>query len=224
MFRPTIIASAGLAAIALLSGCDGGTTDQSAPSTLPTPLSSAVLTQVTATLTTPATGLPGTTTVPARLTTTGQDCHPSATVIHDAAATLAPVQTSYGSTWKWALPDAGTAPDANDICAPLSAALVTIQGATASSPMQALLFHNGTYVGPATPKWNAFISVDKSRTTPDTVGLRYKIPGKCDACSEGATYYCVQFHWDGQQVITIGKPPEINADSTTPGTQPCAAE
>ncbi|MFI1918462.1 LppP/LprE family lipoprotein [Nocardia sp. NPDC020380] len=223
MFRPTIIASAGLAAIALISGCDGGSTNQSAPSTLPTALSSTVLTQVTATLAAPATGVPGTTTVPARRTTTGQDCHPSATVIHDAAATLAPVQNSPGSTWQWGLPPSGAAPDANTICSPLSAALVTIQGATASSPMQALLFHNGTYVGPATPEWNAFISVDKSRTTADTVGLRYMIPGTCDACSDG-TFYCVQFHWDGQQVITIGKPPEIVNGTSTPGTQRCSAD
>src|SRR5271166_4430788 len=45
-----------------------------------------------------------------------------------------------------------------DPCATLSVALITVQGATRSSPEQALLFHGGNYVGTATPKASVLVS------------------------------------------------------------------
>lgn len=146
-------------------------------------------------------------------------CNPDPAVIRNAAATLSPV-TLGTATWQWSTPPSGAQPTVNEICAPLSAYLLTIHGATASSPMQVLLFHQGNYVGTAEQNWNSFISADPSRTTPDTVGLKYMIPGSCDACSDG-TFYCAQFHWDGKAVQEIGKPPETSAGNETPGSTKC---
>ncbi len=93
-----------------------------------------------------------------------------------------------------------------DPCATLSTAIVTIQGATGSSPNQALMFHRGTYLGTATSKAYGFTALDQPATTDDTVGLSYKTPGSCNACADG-TYTHVQFHWDGTHVVMIGHPP-----------------
>lgn len=59
-------------------------------------------------------------------------------------------------------------------CATLSTALITIQAATRSSPEQALLFHDGNYVGTATSKAYGLVSLNSARTTDDTVVLDYK--------------------------------------------------
>ncbi|MFI6172798.1 LppP/LprE family lipoprotein [Nocardia sp. NPDC051052] len=94
-----------------------------------------------------------------------------------------------------------------DPCATLSTVIVTVEGATGSSPNQALLFHKGVYLGTATPEAHGFTSLDVDRTTDDTVGLAYKTPGSCNACPDG-TVTRVQFHWEGQQVRMIGTPPK----------------
>ncbi|MEU6583729.1 LppP/LprE family lipoprotein [Nocardia sp. NPDC046763] len=108
----------------------------------------------------------------------------------------------------------------NDICSTLSAYLITIEGATAGSPMQVLLFHRGSYIGTADPRWNSFISPDPNHTTDDSVGLRYMIPRSCNACPDG-TFYCVQFHWDGSKVQMAGRPPEVSGTTVTPGSTKC---
>jgi hypothetical protein len=71
-----------------------------------------------------------------------------------------------------------------DPCATLSTALVTIKHATGSSPNQALLFHYGVYLGTATWYPYAFTSLDKQKTTNDTIVLDYK-DGRdvCTACA-----------------------------------------
>ncbi|MFC9438662.1 LppP/LprE family lipoprotein [Nocardia sp. NPDC057030] len=94
-----------------------------------------------------------------------------------------------------------------DPCATLSTVIVTVQGATGSSPNQALLFHRGSYLGTATPEAHGFTSLDVDRTTDDTVGLAYKTPGSCNACPDG-TVTRVQFHWEGQKVRMVGTPPK----------------
>lgn len=94
-----------------------------------------------------------------------------------------------------------------DPCATLSTVIIAVQGATGSSPNQALLFHQGAYLGTATPEAHGFTSLDVDRTTDDTVGLAYKTPGSCNACPDG-TVTRVQFHWEGQKVRMIGTPPQ----------------
>lgn len=94
-----------------------------------------------------------------------------------------------------------------DPCATLSTAIVTIQGATGSSPDQALMFHKGRYLGTATSKAYGFTALAAAASTDDTVVLSYKTPGSCNACPDG-TYTQVQFHWDGTHVVMIGHPPQ----------------
>ncbi|WP_308166764.1 LppP/LprE family lipoprotein [Nocardia albiluteola] len=91
-------------------------------------------------------------------------------------------------------------------CATLSTAIITIQGATGSSPNQALMFHKGTYLGTATSRAYGFTSLDTATTTDDTVVLDYKTPGSCNACADGTVSH-VQFHWDGTHVVMTGKLP-----------------
>ncbi|MGW4247044.1 LppP/LprE family lipoprotein [Nocardia sp. NPDC004722] len=154
-------------------------------------------------------------------TNVDKPCPADPAVIRNAAASLAPIQVmSSGPPWKWSLPVVGAKPDVNDICSTLSAALITVEGASLSSPMQVLLFHRGQYIGTAQPNSNIFINADPTRSTDDTVGLRYKIPGTCNACSD-ATYYCAQFHWDGSKVQTIGRPPDITGYKHELGSNPC---
>jgi hypothetical protein len=89
-----------------------------------------------------------------------------------------------------------------DPCATLSTALVTIQGATGSSPEHALLFHNGEYVGTATPAPYPFTSLNKDETTDDTVVLNYK-DGRsvCTACP--GPVYEVHYQWQGDRAAML---------------------
>jgi serine/threonine-protein kinase len=93
-----------------------------------------------------------------------------------------------------------------DSCASLSAVYITIAEGTGSTPAQVLLFHKGSYVGPATPKPHSFTSIDPSLTTDDTIALKYGIPGSCNACAD-MTFTIVRFHWTGDHVEMIGTPP-----------------
>lgn len=61
-----------------------------------------------------------------------------------------------------------------DACADLSTILVTVQGGTGSSPMQALMFHRGTYLGAGTLQAYGFTTIDTAQSTTDTVMLRYR--------------------------------------------------
>ncbi|WP_024805089.1 LppP/LprE family lipoprotein [Nocardia sp. BMG51109] len=93
-----------------------------------------------------------------------------------------------------------------DPCATLSTAIVTIEGATGSSPEHALLFHQGRYVGTATPEAHGFTTLAAEATTDGTVVLGYKTPGSCNACPD-AGHTQVGFHWDGRRVVMQGTPP-----------------
>jgi hypothetical protein len=94
-----------------------------------------------------------------------------------------------------------------DPCVTLSAVIITVEGATGSSPNQVLLFHKGEFVGTGTRESLGLTSLDPVHTADDTVGVIYKTPGRCNACPDG-TVTSVQFHWDGKQVQTIGTPPK----------------
>lgn len=119
-----------------------------------------------------------------------------------AAARRQPIEPQTHTAWDT---DPKTFEGNFNPCATLSTAIITIQGATGSSPNQALMFHKGTYLGTATSKAYGFTSLDPA-TTDDTVVLSYKVPGSCNACADG-TFYHVQFHWDGTHVVMTGKPP-----------------
>ena len=91
-------------------------------------------------------------------------------------------------------------------CATLSTALVTVDGATGSSPVTALMFHYGDYLGTATSEAHGFTSLDRERTTDDTVVLDYKIPGACNACSPAAVD-TVRYQWQGDHVVMLDPAP-----------------
>ena len=93
-----------------------------------------------------------------------------------------------------------------DPCADLSTVLVTIEGATGSSPIQALMFHRGEFLGTGTWKAYGFTSLDSEASTPDTVVLRYRWGQSCTACDDGSVT-TVRYHWDGTRVLMLDPPP-----------------
>lgn len=93
-----------------------------------------------------------------------------------------------------------------DACADLSSILVTIEGGTGSSPVQAMMFHRGEYLGTGTAQAYGFTGLDTAASTPDTVVLTYKTGQTCNACDDGVVTP-VRFQWDGQQVQMLDSLP-----------------
>ncbi|MFC7676438.1 LppP/LprE family lipoprotein [Mycolicibacterium sp. GCM10028919] len=93
-----------------------------------------------------------------------------------------------------------------DRCATLSTALVSVEGATGSSPITALMFHRGKYLGTATYEAYGFTSLNAARTTDDTVVLNYKTPGACNACPP-AGITSVRYQWQGDHVEMLDPAP-----------------
>jgi hypothetical protein len=108
-----------------------------------------------------------------------------------------------GTNWAWSADPIG---GNFNPCATLSTALVTVEGATGSSPVTALMFHNGTYSGTATSKAYGFTSLNQPRTTDDTVVLNYK-DGRyvCTACQGPVN--SVRYQWQGDHVAMLDPPP-----------------
>jgi hypothetical protein len=91
-------------------------------------------------------------------------------------------------------------------CANLSTILVMIDGGTASSPVQALMFHRGTYLGTGTSKAYGFTSLNPAGSTNDMVVLDYKTPGECNACAPAAVT-SVRYRWQGDHVEMLDPAP-----------------
>jgi LppP/LprE lipoprotein len=128
-------------------------------------------------------------------------CGPDeATALQSALAKLPPEPVT-GRGWQ-------TTPIGGDYkpCADLSTILVMIEGGTASSPVQALMFHRGTYLGTGTSKAYGFTSLNAARSTGETVVLDYATPGECDACAP-ASVTSVRYQWRGDHVEMLDPPP-----------------
>lgn len=110
-----------------------------------------------------------------------------------------------GTGWAW---DANpTTFEGNyNPCATLSTVLATVEMATGSSPVTALMFHNGGYLGTATLKAYGFTSLNTAQTTDDTVVLDYKLPGACTACPP-AGVATVRYQWQSDHVEMLDPPP-----------------
>lgn len=110
-----------------------------------------------------------------------------------------------GTDWNWS--SSPTTLEGNfNPCATLSTALVTVEGATASSPITALMFNHGTYLGTATSKAYGFTRLNAARTSDDTVALDYATPGVCDACAPAAVTI-VRYQWQNNHVVMLDPPP-----------------
>ena len=93
-----------------------------------------------------------------------------------------------------------------DPCTTLSTALVTVQGATGSSPAEALFFHDGEYVGTATAAAYPYTSLNEDQTADDTVVLDYKDGGNvCTACA--GPIDVVRYQWQNDHVQMLDPPP-----------------
>ena len=110
-----------------------------------------------------------------------------------------------GTGWAWST-DPRTFEGNFNPCATLSTAIVTVEGATGSSPETALMFHNGTYLGTATSEAYGFTSLNAARTTDDTVVLNYK-DGRyvCTACPGPVTV--VRYQWQRDHVAMLDQAP-----------------
>lgn len=123
----------------------------------------------------------------------------------NAVRSLPPYPASYGSAWAWST-ESQYFEGNYDPCAALSTALVTVQGATGSSPITALMFHDGHYLGTATSKAYGFTTLDHDRTTDDTVVLDYKdARNVCTACDGPVS--AVRYQWQGDHVAMLDPAP-----------------
>jgi hypothetical protein len=93
-----------------------------------------------------------------------------------------------------------------DRCADLSTILVMIEGGTGSSPVQALMFHRGQYLGTGTSKAYGFTSLNAARSTDDMVVLDYKTPGACNVCPP-AGVTSVRYQWQDDHVEMLDPAP-----------------
>lgn len=88
-------------------------------------------------------------------------------------------------------------------CADLSVALVPTAGGTGSSPIQALMFHYGEYVGSPTGEGQGFLRFDYNRTTDSMVVLDYIVdPGSCTACDD-KTWAAVRFQLRNGELVAL---------------------
>jgi hypothetical protein len=121
-----------------------------------------------------------------------------------ATRTLAPYP---GTDWTWSAEPSAVLGN-YDRGVTLSTALVSVHGATGSSPVTALMFHDGRYLGTATWRAYGFTSLDAARTTDDTVVLDYATPGACTACTPAAVT-SVRYRWTNDRVVMLDPAPPV---------------
>lgn len=96
-----------------------------------------------------------------------------------------------------------------DPCAELSVAMIPTAMGTGSSPVEALLFHDGGFVGTATPTGVGYLAFNRDETTDDTIVLTFRTSiGTCGGCDDG-TYQDVRFRLRNGEVVPIDPIPEM---------------
>ena len=205
----------GTALLALVAGCSSGNpTATPATSVLAATTTAApATTTTTAAITTAAPATTSTTVVSAATATAAPAPGPACGVdlgagaITAAVARLRPAFADPANNHPWArTPDGGN----SNPCATLSAASVTIEGATGSSPEQVLIFHDGVYQGTGTLQAYGFTMIDVAASTDDTVVVNYgyEKPGESTASASGRV--TVRYRWVDGAVRMLGTlPPEI---------------
>jgi len=147
--------------------------------------------------------------IPQAVAEPNSGCGPDqATAVQSALAQIPPPQIAAATGARWSAniwpPDSNYNP-----CADLSTVLITVEGATGSSPMQALMFHRGTYLGTGTVKDYPYMSLNKAASTNDTVVVNYKVGKTCSGCNDGITTP-VRYHWVGTKVQMLDPAPPAN--------------
>lgn len=187
--------STAIAALAVATLGFSGCTTAASPQATGAPPAATVT--VTATETTP----PNTPGSPAPETGTACTDSTQAAALESALPQLAPFPDLPDLPWVAAEPDRETW----DSCAPLSYAVATLEGGTASTPNHILLFHGGEFVGTATTDaYGFFPEVQQLSDTLITVTYRYPLPGEPNAAPSGEAV--ATYAWDAatQSVVMDG--------------------
>lgn len=96
-----------------------------------------------------------------------------------------------------------------DPCATLSGVTVTITGATGSSPVQVLMFHEGVYQGTGTYDAYGSTSVDLAASTDDTVVVDYRYTQGDESNADASGLAVVRYRWVDDRVEMLDQlPPE----------------
>ncbi|NQX35183.1 LppP/LprE family lipoprotein [Herbiconiux sp. VKM Ac-2851] len=82
-----------------------------------------------------------------------------------------------------------------DPCAALSWSLVTLEGATASTPTAVLLFHSGSYLGTATEKAYGFTPTVE-RTADDAIAVTYRFLQGSESNAEASGRATATLTWN----------------------------
>lgn len=108
---------------------------------------------------------------------------PSAPPSAAEAAHIAAHQAPAPSVGEWSAEHADTSN--YDPTERLSAILLSIDGATASSPQQVALFEHGNYIGTTQPEAYAFQHVERVASSVIKIDYRYLLPGDANANPRG---------------------------------------
>ena len=96
-----------------------------------------------------------------------------------------------------------------DPCVSLSVALVPTAMGTGSSPVQALMFHYGEYVGSPTGQGVGYLRFNQKLTTSQTIVLTYRMTlGSCGGCDD-ATWADVRFQLKNGQIVNLDPIPQM---------------
>jgi len=202
---PALIATAAVAAIVVIALLtyvilqNTGRQDASpAPRVSSTATTAPSLTPAEPTATTTV-GAPETTTSTRPLVNCGVDLH-SPTVLRAVKVVEPTAMYPLDADYAWGN---------YDPCAELSVALIPTAMGTGSSPVEALMFHEGDYVGKATPTGTGYLRFNEDRTTGDTVVLTFRTTlGSCGGCDD-ATYADVRFQWRDGKVVALDPIPHL---------------
>ncbi|WP_192804602.1 LppP/LprE family lipoprotein [Rhodococcus erythropolis] len=126
--------------------------------------------------------------------------------IADAVATLDPPVGLPDSRWQSTPLAHNYDPESG-----LSAALVSVERGTGSSPNQVLLFNYGKYLGPATDQSLGFTRLLQSLSKDKMVAVEFKIPGPVSAGPPKALY-TARFAWRNEELVWFGDlPPGVTS-------------
>lgn len=134
----------------------------------------------------------------------GQKTCASMTGAQAVAANVGKVPEFRG--WAWSTEYASV--EDYDPCAALSWIVLPIEGGTASSPYQIMLFHQGQYIGTATARAHGFApTVTRIDDSTIRVTWRWRRPGESTAGATGQT--TAEFRWDqaAGKVVMTGEEP-----------------